>query len=231
MRPVLLGECIQLADLRKQPYRARLEGLNGVLFAIGLVRIAHLARSIEAGLPPSEPYTAAERGLYWRLVPEKVRRTQRAFDLLHEYYDFIEDRNGRAEALAALWLLHPVTPRLRRYLGMLHGAYIDDRHAEAAIICRAILERAISDACETLGVLQKGMINRITALESQKNVLTPAAASNARAVWVRGNEVIHKDPSFVSNSFEMIEYLLSVLDELSQYLAPPDDGTPSWLTG
>lgn len=222
LRHALLGQRIELQDLRRNPHRDRLQALSGLLFAYGLVRLAHLYGSVETGEPPGEPYTAAERDLYRRLVPETVRRTQRSYFMLSWRAETLATWNDRAEQLAALWLLHPVTPRLRRYMSMLHQAYMDGRDPEAAILCRAILERAISDTCASLGLTGDDRMNpRISALERQPGVLSKDTAMKARAVWHRGNKVVHQDPDFVEDSFETLGYLLAVLDELRVYLAPP----------
>jgi hypothetical protein len=222
LRVALLGQRLRLQDLRKGPFRSRLNILNGLVFAHGLVRLSHLYTSLDAGHPPGEPYTAAERDLYRRLLPDTVRRTHRSFFWFARRADFLDDYNDRAEQLAALWLLHPVSPRLRRYMGMLHQAYVEMRDPEAVILCRSILERAVADTCIALDVRGDDRMNaRLSVLES-RGVLSRVVGGRARAVWQRGNKVIHQDPDFVEDSFETIEHLLSVLEEVSAYLAPPN---------
>lgn len=221
VRAALLGERISLAELKKEPHRGRLRALNALAWAHGLVRMAHLSTSLELGHPPADPFTKEERDLYRRVVPEKVRRISRAFFLFSRDADFIKEWNDRAERLAELWLLHPVTDRLSKYMAMLHSAYVDDRHAEAVVLSRAILERAIADSCLVLGVIGDDRMNaRLNALETTKQALSARAAAMARAVWQRGNKVVHQDPEFVRDSFETVEYLLFVLDELHEYLEP-----------
>jgi hypothetical protein len=153
------------------------------------------------------------------LFPENIRRYKRANDYFQTAADSVRQRNDAADRLLDLWLLNPVSPRLSRYMSMLYHAYIEGRQAETVILSRTVLERAVSDAGGSHNATANSSMNaRITQLLNRGR-LSREAAADARAIWHRGNKVIHEDADFDVDAFDTIRCLLHILTELRTEIA------------
>lgn len=217
LRAALLGELVLPSSLGRTPARKRLSKLSAAAYVTALFRVVAVGEILRHGHAPSERFIPAERHLYLRLVPEQIRRAQRTFwDVLHVIEE-AASRNARAEELQSIWLLNPVGGPLRDYLPLMFDAAASGRTPDAIICCRAVVERAIAATAEKLDVDPDGRFSMNQRIDQLRRVgaLSSTAAGKARAVWQRGNLVVHNNPRAISDCMETVRYAVEVLHELS----------------
>lgn len=210
--PVLRGLTeVMLSD---NDLHQRLRNVNALAFIIGFARLAELTEALLHGAPPTTRFSGAERKVWKRLLERDLRRTARLWGFIDELREDATFRNDRAEKLSDLWMLHPVPRETQAYFGMLYRSYVVGHDQEAVIVCRAILERLLTKACERLGgSIPESMPKQILHLE-RHGVLSRHARESALLVHARGNKVVHGSPDFGSQSLEVIEALMNVVDDL-----------------
>lgn len=101
-----------------------------------------------------------------------------------------------------------------QYLRRLSRCYIAGFDSEAVVMCRAILENALSDVFQRRR-LEPDAKMRVRLDQAQElQWISAAARRKAWTVWTRGNTAVHHDPEAVGDALSTIEMTLSVLQEL-----------------
>jgi hypothetical protein len=213
----LLGHALRPSYLDSEPFRTRLKQLSAMSYFLALSRIAALADCLAHGLPPQESFTEEERSLYRRVIPVNARRFRRAFWFFHRQATFAKNRGDISEELEVIWVINPIRGPIRRYLQLIFEAAIDERDAEAVIMCRAVIERAVATAARSLAISYTTVNQGITALETAA-AISRQGAKKCRTIWSRGNKVVHEDPDFVHDSREVVRFTVEVLHELQPVL-------------
>ncbi|SRR6266545_543816 len=214
---VLFGTDLEMRQLLLPPWEPRLAQVSARAFALGLNRMVELARVLRDGRPPDDSFQERERQLYLAIESISVRRTARTWHRLAELAGEGERYNDRAERMIQLWLLHPGSGLLREYLRLVYRCYTSGFDAEAIIVCRAVLERGVRDILDQKNAAAPDAMGKRIEYLRGRGWLSEDGARRARAVWARGNKVVHEDPNLISDAYDTIRDCIAVLDEL---LAP-----------
>ncbi len=118
--------------------------------------------------------------------------------------------------------IHSVRPNqvVSRYLTRLSRCYILGLSAECVMICRAVLENAVTEAYDRHGEPfpsdRKGRQTMNARLDRacELSWLSAKATGFARDVWTRGNKAVHSDPEATRDTLGTVRMTLSVLGEL-----------------
>jgi hypothetical protein len=217
VRYALLGSDLAPAQLLASEQAGRLGATNALAFALGLSRMVELAHILRDGYPPPDRFSDDERDLLLTLESSSIRRASRTWHLYHDLAADTATYNDRAEIMMRLWLLYPTKPPLSAYLKLLYGCYVRGQDVETVILCRAVLERAITSAHDAIAATVAATMNeRITQLRSA-NALSVEGARRARDVWARGSKAVHQDPASVKDPLSTIESTLRVASELASF--------------
>lgn len=128
------------------------------------------------------------------------------------------DATTRSVAIAQLVLKEEPTEPVGRYLKRLARCYIAGFDSECVILCRAVVENAVSARFEREGHPMPSQMRARVSLARTKGWLSRENEKGVMDVWVRGNKAIHADPELVKDVTGTLRLTLTATSEL---LAPP----------
>lgn len=152
------------------------------------------------------------------LLPQIQERLE--IEVAYEVTDGLSGSADRTMKLARLVLRERPNATVTRFLQRLSRCFIVGFLPECVMLCRGVLENAISDAFDRKSVPlpadssgHSTMRKKLDAAVLLK-IMTPAARADADMVWARGNTAVHHDPEATRDVYGTIEKTLRVLKEL-----------------
>ncbi len=132
-------------------------------------------------------------------------------ELASRYSIYPRSMADRALDLAEFVLEDPPSPAVAKYLARLSKSYVLGLSAETIILCRSVLENAVSSwferkkhaAPETMRSKLQWMV-LCGALSSEEE-------STALSIWHRGNTAVHKDPGATSLILETVSATMEIV--------------------
>lgn len=132
----------------------------------------------------------------------------------------VEEAAYRYLELARMALAQPPRPAVGRYLARLSRTYIGGLFPETIMVCRSLVESALVDCFARHRVPlpatpsgQSSMRGRLRAAH-RLQFLSANELSDAEAVWLRGNKVVHEDPTLVTDALDTVERTMRVVSAL-----------------
>jgi hypothetical protein len=132
----------------------------------------------------------------------------------------LEGSRERCLQLASLVLSTRPSEPVERYLGRLSACYISGLLPECVILCRALLENAVSDVFQRHGIPlpqnEEGVSAMHTRLKAAHMLgwLSADGLAGAKTIWLRGNKAVHQDPDATRDVFGTVVLTGNVLSEL-----------------
>jgi hypothetical protein len=112
------------------------------------------------------------------------------------------------------------TEQVRTFLALVARTHILGLTAECAVMCRAVLDKAVQDRFDAAGVKPPtknipipSFPDRVAAA-IEYGWLDDKAATAARLVWKQGSKTIHEKADFVANRLETVTLTAQVLERL-----------------
>jgi hypothetical protein len=127
---------------------------------------------------------------------------------------------GRCKELAEHVFAQPPGPKVSQYIQRLTRCFIAGFLPECVMLCRAVLENAVTELFEAKGIPfpasddgTSSMRQRLAEAQRQ-GWLSNQAKHDAGIVWNRGNKAIHNDVAATSDILGTIQLTTSVLTEI-----------------
>jgi hypothetical protein len=189
---------------------------------------AFAGRVAELMLDSSERLLVEVDPGFWRRLPELLAQKDLQEDVMlalqlalaRKYLPGTDEMAGRCVELTRLVIQAEPSEAVRRFLGRVARCYIAGFTNECIVVCRAVLENALTDRFERSQVPMPGtdagkspMRVRLDAAKMFKWI-SPKATVDAWTIWVRGNRAVHDDPQLVNESLDTIRLTMNVLGEL-----------------
>jgi hypothetical protein len=205
--------------LKQPPWVQRLDEVPLLAFLFGLRRLQLVVADATLSLvvPMSWAWDHFETAL--DLIPASKLRPQRAMDLLVEDVNRIEDRVARSLEITRLAVRAPLQEPLMGYLKLLSRSYVAGFFTECMIVCRSILEHAVRECF--LRENKSTLLDRYSAMNERLRAarlegwITDADEAIARAIWHRGNRLLHEDPVEPRDVIVMISQTLDLAEALA----------------
>jgi hypothetical protein len=189
---------------------------------------AFAARVAELMLDSSERLLVEVDPAFWRQLPELLAQKDLHGDVMlalrlalaRKYLPGTDQMAERCVELTRLVIRAAPKEPVSRFLGRVARCYIAGFTNECIVVCRAVLENALTERFDAAGVPMPGtesgkspMKVRIDAATLLK-WLSPNRGKDAWLIWTRGNKAVHDDPEVVSQSLDTIRMTMGVLEEL-----------------
>lgn len=126
----------------------------------------------------------------------------------------------RCLALAQKAITAKPRPQVAKFLQRVSRCYVVGFIPECIIVCRAVLENAVTETFDRHGIpLPRDESNRSdmnVRLDAAKKFgwIDDDARKDARDVWTRGNQNVHRDPDAAKDAADTIAKVMRVLDQL-----------------
>jgi hypothetical protein len=134
----------------------------------------------------------------------------------------LEGSRERCLQLASLILSTRPSEPVERYLSRLSACYIGGLLPECVILCRALLENAVSDVFQRHGIPLPQNAEGVSAMHTRLKAahmlgwLSAEGLTGAKTIWLRGNKAVHQDPDATRDVFGTVVLTGNVLSELYQ---------------
>jgi len=120
----------------------------------------------------------------------------------------------RALEIGGLVLEHSFGGRVARYLNRVARCYVAGFFPESTILCRSVLETALSEKFIQSGMTPPMRLQEKIKLAKKETFLTDDEAKKAHDIRIRGNKAVHHDPDAVKQHLLNISSLMDVLSSL-----------------
>jgi len=138
-------------------------------------------------------------------------------ELAHLLHADLPAMTERCRALADNLLTKSPGPQVSKFLRRLTRCYVAGFFPECVILCRSVLESAVSELFDSRGVplpaTPQGKSTMRTRLDAavRLNLLSREATDSAWTVWHRGNTAVHNDIEATSDVLGTLQMTLAVL--------------------
>ncbi len=165
---------------------------------------------------------------FWKDFPNFVTRLGLHHEVCHalqielgrEYCTETASMMKRSMAAVQLVALASPQPVVQRYLRRASRCYILGLQAECTVMCRAVLENAVSERYNREKLPQPATSEGKSAMKTrlswarQAGWITSKSESDAWTIWLRGNKAAHDDPEVSTDALSTLTLTLEVLKEL-----------------
>jgi hypothetical protein len=189
---------------------------------------AFAGRVAELMLDSSERLLVETDPTFWRGLPELLAQKELHEDVMlalrltlaRKYLPATDRMAERCVELTRLVIRATPNRWVSRFLTRVARCYIAGFTNECIVVCRAVLENAVTERFVRAGVpvpgTDAGKSPMRVRLDAAKMLtwLSAGGTVDAWTVWTRGNKAVHDDPELVNQTLETIRLTMRVLDEL-----------------
>jgi hypothetical protein len=189
---------------------------------------AFASRVAELMLDSSERLLVEVDPAFWRRLPELLAQKELHEDVMlalrlalaRRYLPGTDQMAERCVELTRLVIRATPQQPVSRFLGRVARCYIAGFTNECIMVCRAVLENAVTERFDRAGVPVPGTDSGKSAMKVRIDAarmlkwLSSKGSNDAWIIWTRGNKAVHDDPEVVNQSLDTIRLTMGVLEEL-----------------